>query len=100
MHIRHFDNSWTYCGRRLGEHLGWSLYRNGKQLIRVVDREQANDTTCLPCKRSFEEQHPEGRVRKAAAELGRRGGKKRAENLNSARRREIACAAATKRWKK
>lgn len=34
----------------------------------------------------------------AAAELGRKGGKKRAENMTPERRREIAQAAARKRW--
>jgi hypothetical protein len=36
----------------------------------------------------------------AAAELGRKGGKKRAENLTPERRKEIARKAAEKRWKK
>ena len=35
----------------------------------------------------------------AAAELGRRGGAKRAANLSPERRREIARQAAAKRWK-
>lgn len=35
----------------------------------------------------------------AAAEMGRAGGKKRAENMTPERRREIAQAAARKRWK-
>lgn len=35
----------------------------------------------------------------AAAELGRKGGKKRAENMTPERRREIAKKAAEKRWK-
>lgn len=35
----------------------------------------------------------------AAAELGRKGGKKRAENLTPERRAEIAREAAAKRWK-
>jgi hypothetical protein len=34
----------------------------------------------------------------AAAELGRKGGRKRAENLSEARRKEIAKKAAAKRW--
>jgi hypothetical protein len=34
----------------------------------------------------------------AAAELGRKGGKKRAENMTPERRREIAKKAAAKRW--
>jgi len=34
----------------------------------------------------------------AAAELGRKGGKKRAENMTPERRAEIARAAAKKRW--
>lgn len=36
----------------------------------------------------------------AAAELGRKGGKKRAENLSPERKKEIARNAAEKRWKK
>jgi hypothetical protein len=36
----------------------------------------------------------------AAAELGRKGGKKRAENMTPERRAEIARKAAAKRWKK
>lgn len=36
----------------------------------------------------------------AAAELGRAGGKKRAENMSSERRVEIARQAAAKRWSK
>jgi hypothetical protein len=35
----------------------------------------------------------------AAAQLGRKGGKKRAENLTEERRKEIARKAAQKRWK-
>lgn len=34
----------------------------------------------------------------AAAELGRKGGKKRAENMTPERRKEIARKAAEKRW--
>jgi hypothetical protein len=37
---------------------------------------------------------------KAAVELGRRGGKSRAEKLTSEQRSEIARKAASKRWKK
>lgn len=37
---------------------------------------------------------------KAAAELGRRGGKARAEALSAKRRKEIAQKAAEKRWKR
>lgn len=36
----------------------------------------------------------------AAAELGRKGGKKRAENMTPERRSEIAKTAAAKRWKR
>jgi hypothetical protein len=36
----------------------------------------------------------------AAAELGRKGGKKRAENMTPERRKEIAQKAAAKRWQK
>lgn len=37
---------------------------------------------------------------KAAQELGKKGGKARAEKLTAERRREIARKAATKRWSK
>ena len=37
-------------------------------------------------------------IESAAAELGSRGGKKRAENMTSERRAEIARTAAAKRW--
>ncbi len=37
---------------------------------------------------------------KAAQELGRKGGQKRAANMSPERRREIARAAAAKRWSK
>jgi hypothetical protein len=40
-----------------------------------------------------------GELSSAAAELGRKGGKKRAENLTPERRTEIARKAAVKRWK-
>jgi len=36
----------------------------------------------------------------AAAELGRKGGKKRAENMTPERRKEIAREAARRRWQK
>ena len=36
----------------------------------------------------------------AAAQLGSKGGKKRAENMTPERRKEIARNAATKRWSK
>jgi len=36
----------------------------------------------------------------AAAEMGRKGGKKRAENMTPERRSEIAKKAAEKRWKR
>lgn len=39
-------------------------------------------------------------VSSAAAEMGRRGGKKRAENMTPERRSEIARKAAAKRWSK
>jgi len=39
-------------------------------------------------------------ISSAAAQLGSKGGKKRAENMTPERRAEIAKAAAAKRWKK
>ena len=41
---------------------------------------------------------PDDGKSKAAQELGRAGGKKRAENMTPERRSEIAKAAAAKRW--
>lgn len=40
------------------------------------------------------------RLSSAASEMGRRGGKKRAENMTLERRAQIAKAAAIKRWNK
>ena len=42
---------------------------------------------------------PQERKNQGAAELGRRGGKARAEKLSTARRREIAKQAARARWR-
>lgn len=39
-------------------------------------------------------------IKSAAAELGSRGGKKRAEGMTPERRKEIAKKAAVERWKK
>ncbi|MCB2060056.1 MAG: hypothetical protein R3E09_02480 [Novosphingobium sp.] len=39
-------------------------------------------------------------LKSAAAQLGSKGGKKRAENLSPEQRKEIAQKAAAKRWKK
>lgn len=39
-------------------------------------------------------------VKSAAAKIGSLGGKKRAENMTPERRKEIAKAAAAKRWEK
>lgn len=44
------------------------------------------------------EEKVEGVLASAAAELGRKGGRKRAENMTPERRSEIAKAAAAKRW--
>jgi len=44
------------------------------------------------------EENPE--PKSAAAELGSKGGRARAENLSGRKRREIAKKAATARWKK
>lgn len=44
------------------------------------------------------EDTPDEKLSSAAAEMGRAGGKKRAENMTPERRREIAQAAALKRW--
>lgn len=45
-----------------------------------------------------EEEDVDEKATTAAAELGRRGGKKRAENMTPERRKEIAQKAAEKRW--
>ena len=47
-----------------------------------------------------EDYGPETGKDKAAQELGRKGGKKRAESMTAERRAEIAQKAATKRWGK
>jgi hypothetical protein len=47
-----------------------------------------------------EEEDERDPVSTAAAEMGRRGGKKRAENMTPERRAEIAKKAAAKRWGK
>lgn len=46
------------------------------------------------------EDERDDKLSSAAAELGRKGGKKRAENLTRERRSEIARKAAAKRWAK
>jgi hypothetical protein len=47
-----------------------------------------------------EEYEAEPEKNAAAAELGRRGGRKRAESMRPEKRAEIARKAAEKRWKK
>lgn len=47
----------------------------------------------------IEDERDEG-LSSAAAELGRKGGKKRAENMTPERRKEIARKAAASRWAK
>jgi len=46
-----------------------------------------------------EQEDVDEKLSSAAAEMGRAGGKKRAENMTPERRSEIAKAAAQKRWK-
>lgn len=48
----------------------------------------------------IEDSVPDDGKNKAAQELGRKGGKKRAEGMTPQRRAEIAKKAAAKRWKK
>ena len=48
----------------------------------------------------IEDEQPDDGKDKAAQELGRRGGRARAERMSPERRREIARLAATKRWEK
>ena len=45
-------------------------------------------------------EHERDQLSSAAAELGRKGGKKRAENMTAERRKEIAKKAAEERWRK
>ena len=47
-----------------------------------------------------EDVQPDDGKNKAAVELGRKGGRARAEKMSPERRREIARLAATKRWEK
>lgn len=47
-----------------------------------------------------EEYEPDAGKNKAAAELGRKGGKARAEKMTSQQRSDAARKAATKRWQK
>ncbi len=46
----------------------------------------------------IEDEQPDDGKNKAAVELGRKGGKARAESMSPERRREIAKKAAAKRW--
>ena len=46
-----------------------------------------------------EEEDTRQELASAAAQLGRKGGKKRAENMSPERRKEIARKAAEKRWR-
>ena len=48
----------------------------------------------------IEDKQPDDGKNKAAVELGRKGGKARAERLSKERRAEIARMAAAKRWDK
>lgn len=58
------------------------------KVMRVLTGEEPEDYGNAPAKNQ------------AAAELGRAGGKKRAEGMTPERRREIAKQAAAKRWTK
>lgn len=58
------------------------------KIMRVLTGEEPEDYGNAPAKHQ------------AAAELGRKGGKKRAESMTAERRAEIAKKAATKRWEK
>lgn len=48
----------------------------------------------------IEDREPDGGKDPAAAALGRKGGKARAANMTAEKRRQIAQAAAAKRWNK
>lgn len=56
-----------------------------------------NCAQCLPLAR---DRDADETLSSAAAEMGRKGGKKRAESMTPERRKEIAQAAAAKRWNK
>lgn len=58
------------------------------KVMRIATGEEPEDYGSAPAKNQ------------AAAELGRKGGKKRAENMTAERRAEIAKSAAVSRWRK
>ena len=61
---------------------------NAVKIMRILTGEESEDYG------------PETDKSKAAQELGRKGGRKRAESMTPERRAEIAKRAATKRWQK
>jgi hypothetical protein len=64
--------------------------RDPNQLAKlIVDIASGEETETLPPPKN-----------EAAAELGRKGGKRRAESMTPDRRKEIAKKAAAKRWSK
>ena len=62
---------------------------NAVRVMRIATGEEQEETEC-----------PDDGKDPAAKALGAKGGKKRAESMTPERRREIAQAAAQKRWKR
>ena len=69
-----------------GEKRPADVIGNAVKVMRIATGEEADDA-------------PDDGTNKAAQELGRKGGKKRAESMTPERRAEIAKKAAAKRWK-
>ena len=69
-----------------GEKRPADVIGNAVKVMRIATGEEADDA-------------PDDGKNKAAQELGRKGGKKRAESMTPERRAEIAKKAAAKRWK-
>ena len=71
-----------------GEKRPADVIGNAVKVMRVLTGEESEDYG------------PETNKDKAAQELGRKGGRKRAESMTPERRAEIAKKAAEKRWKR
>ena len=69
-----------------GEKRPADVIGNAVKVMRILTGEEPEDYGDAPTKNQ------------AAAELGRKGGKKRAESMTEDRRKEIAKIAAKKRW--
>jgi hypothetical protein len=71
-----------------GEKRPADVIGNAVKVMRILTGEEPEDYGDAPAKNQ------------AAQELGRKGGKKRAESMTAERRAEIAKKAAASRWKK